>query len=142
MFSRICWKKTRKRKSWIKDIKSTISWFKEIFKDDFYLEVQSHADLPEQVVANNKIFEIAKEENINVVATCDAHYSRPEHFEGWKSLMLLQTNFNFGNDVTNDYYVKSDREMIELFPDHPEVISNTLLVASKCEPIQFDTSIK
>ena len=123
-------------------VKQTIDWFEEIFGDDFYLEVQSHADLPEQAIANQKIFEISNERHIPVVATCDAHYARPEHFEGWQSLMLLQTNFNFGNDVTNDYYVKSATEMNALFPNNPEVIKNSSIIADKCEPIKFDTSIK
>ena len=124
------------------DLSKDVEWLKEIFEDRVYLEVQRHPNMPEQDQANLGILELSKRHDVPVVATCDAHYSRKEHFEAWQSMMLLQTNFRFGHELQNDYYIKSAQEMLELFKDIPEAVNETVKIAERCTPITFDKSIK
>jgi len=126
----------------IADVMPAIEWLVSTFEDDFYLEVQNHPSIPEQAIANEKIFKIGKDYSIPIIAACDAHYTYKENFEAWSAMMWLQTGGKFGEDVNNDYYLKSEKEMLTLFPDNPEVVLETSKLANKCEPIKFDTSIK
>jgi DNA polymerase-3 subunit alpha len=124
------------------DLNNDIKWMKEVFADRVYLEIQRHPNLPENDVATEGIIELAKIHDLPLVATCDAHYSRPEHFDAWQSMMLLQTNFRFGHELQNDYYIKSAKEMIDLFPDYPNAVEETIKIGNRCIPITFDKSIK
>jgi DNA polymerase-3 subunit alpha len=124
------------------DLSNDIKWLKEVFDDRVYLEIQRHPNLPEMDAANEGLIELSMIHDLPVVATCDAHYSRKEHFNAWQSMMLLQTQFRFGHDLENDYYIKGHDEMAELFKDFPEAISETARIAERCEPITFDKSIK
>lgn len=124
------------------DLEDDVRWLNEIFRDNIYLEVQRHPNMPMQDVANEAVFELATQFDLPTVATCDAHYSVPEHFEAWQTMMLLQTQMRFGHDLDNDYYIKSPDQMYEIWNDIPEVCEETVRIADRCEPIEFDTSIK
>jgi DNA polymerase-3 subunit alpha len=124
------------------DLNADVEWLKEVFGDRAYLEIQRHPELPENDVACNGIIELSRIHNVPLVVTCDAHYSRKEHFNAWQSMMLLQTNFRFGHDLQNDYYIKSADQMYALFPDYPEAVEETVRIGNRCEPITFDKSIK
>jgi len=117
-------------------------WLKQLLGDRLYLEVQRHPGLPAQEEANCNILKLAKKCDIPIVATCDSHYGRKEDFEAWRSIMLLQTQGKFGADAINDYYIKTEKEMKELFHDLPQAITNTMVIADKCEEITFDKSLK
>ena len=124
------------------EVEKDVLWFKEVFGDRFYLELQKHAALPEQEVANAFMIEQARKHDIKLVATADIHYKSKEDFPGWKTMMLLSTGMSFGENADNDYYIKTKEEMYRLFKDLPEACSNTYEVANRCTPITFDKSIK
>lgn len=124
------------------DLSKDIEWMKEVFGDRVYLEIQKHPNMPENDVAVEGIIELSKIHNLPLVATCDAHYARKEHFNAWQSMMLLQTQFRFGHDLDNDYYIKDYNEMAGLFPEYLEAVNETVKIAERCTPITFDKTIK
>ena len=106
-------------------------------EENFYLEVQHHPDLEEQEVVNEGIFQLSEEFGIPVVATNDSHYAAPTENLAQDALICLQTN-NVMDDtnrmsmMSGDYSLISTEDMASFFPDHPEVITNTLMVAERC----------
>jgi DNA polymerase III subunit alpha len=118
--------------------------YKEIFGPDFYLEVQNHGIEDEDRV-RPQILELGKELDIKIVATNDIHYLKREHNEAHDVLLCLQTGKDYHDPnrmryTTHELYFKTYKEMHELFADTPEVLSNTLEVAEKCNlDIDFDT---
>ncbi|QER42847.1 DNA polymerase III subunit alpha [Thermodesulfobacterium sp. TA1] len=111
-------------------------WFKELFKEDFYLEVQRN-DLPEQEICNQKILDIAESLNIKCVATADCHYLDKEDALAHEVLLCIQTGHKLSDPDrfkfnTDKLYLASAEEMRERFKDLPaEVITNTLEVFEK-----------
>lgn len=110
--------------------------YREIFGDDYYLEVQNHG-IEEEDEAREAIFEISKVLSIPVVATNDIHYLRREDSMPHDVLICLQTGKDRDDPKrlrynTDEIYFKSAAEMRECFPDHPEVLDLTREVAGKC----------
>lgn len=111
--------------------------YEEIFgKGDFYLEVQDHG-IKEQKYVNQQIFKLAHETNIPLVATNDCHYILKEDEAMHHVLICIQTGKTVeDNDVlefgSNQFYFKSEEEMRALFPNYPEAIENTAVIAEKC----------
>jgi len=131
--------------------RKAIQWHKDIFGDDYYLEVQSHlTEVPglsqdtweKQKIANSAIFDLAEEMGVKVVATNDVHFVNKEDGPAHDRLICLTTNALLDDPnrmrYTQQEYLKSEEEMLDLFPRHPEVISNTLEVAEKCESYKID----
>ena len=128
-----------------------IAWYKKVFGDDFYLEVQEHkTEIPgqsqevyeRQVVANEGLFALAEKTGTKVVATNDVHFVRKDDGPAHDRLICLTTNA-FVDDpermrYTQQEYLKSEEEMLDIFYKHPEVISNTLEVAEKIESYKID----
>jgi DNA polymerase-3 subunit alpha len=114
-----------------------ISWFKGIFKDDFYLEVQNHG-LPDQKIVNPVLVKLAEKNNLKVIATNDVHYINKEDFEAHDILVRLNTGSDI-NDVKDDLkytgqeFLKTPQEMADLFPELPEAIANTQEIVEKIE---------
>jgi len=110
----------------------------EIFgKDNFFLEVQHHPNMPEQVKVNQGIFELGKSLDIPVIATCDTHYLSREDQAAQDVLLCIQTGKIVSDTRRMDMrdifvYMKSPEEMAQDYPEHPEVLSNTQLIADKC----------
>ena len=126
--------------------RQTIDWFKRVFGEDYYLEVMLHKtevpglsleiyNLQKQV--NEAIFALAKEKNVKVIATNDVHFLRKEDGPSHDRLICLTTNSDIDDPkrlrYTQQEYFKTEEEMRALFPSHPEVIDNTIEVASKVE---------
>ncbi|PSR18053.1 DNA polymerase III subunit alpha [filamentous cyanobacterium CCP3] len=117
-------------------------WYKDLFGDDYYLEIQDHGS-PEDRVVNVEILKIARELEIKVICTNDSHYISCNDVEAHDALLCIQTGKLLTEDKRLRYsgteYVKSADEMRLLFRDHiePEVIeesiANTLEVADKVE---------
>jgi len=125
----------------IEEAKKVALWFKEIFKDDYYLEVQNNG-VKEQTLVNQKLVEISKELNIPLVATNDAHYSRREDAYNHEVLLCIQTGKRMSDEdrmrfETDELYIKSPEEMIEYFSGVPEAIENTVKIAEKCN-VEFE----
>ncbi|KKQ46695.1 MAG: polymerase III, alpha subunit protein [Candidatus Moranbacteria bacterium GW2011_GWD2_37_9] len=113
--------------------------YKDIFDEGgFFLEVQDHKKYPSQAIANEGIFKLAKEINLPVVATCDVHYVNKEDASAQDILLCVQTNRKvYEPDRMNlmdfDLSLRSPEEVLSGFPDNPEVLSNTQLVADQCD---------
>lgn len=122
--------------------RSYVDKYLNLFSDDFYLEIQSN-NLDEQLLVNLQIFTLAKEYSIPVVATTDAHYLNKEDAHAHRVLLAVQTKKTLeelfkeegfeGFTKSEDFYVKTVEEMLNDFPDRQEVVTNTLLVAEKCD---------
>ncbi len=114
----------------------TILWYKDLFKDDYYLEIQNNG-LKEQVLVNQKLVELSKKLNIPLVATNDSHYLKREDAYSHEILLCIQTGKKM-TDLdrmrfeTDEFYVKSPEEMGEYFKNIPEALENTVKVAEKC----------
>jgi len=115
---------------------SAIMKYREIFKDDFYLEIQENG-IPEQVEANRKIIAFAKEHSVPLVATNDCHYLTKEDAAAQEVLMCIQTGKTFEDEKrmklsTSEFYLKSPQEMRKAFSYVSEACDNTLKIADKC----------
>ena len=115
--------------------------YKDLFGDDYYLELQDH-NLEEQKRTNPDLIKLAKELGIKMIITNDSHYLRREDADAQDSLLCLQTNadkddpnrFHFPN---NEFYIKSKEEMRKAFSwmddeTFEECIKNTEEIANKC----------
>lgn len=122
-----------------RDMKKAVAvagWYREIFKDRFFLEVMDNG-IPEQVEVNKAIFKIGKKLNIPVVATNDCHYLRREDARAHDILLCIQTGKTITTPnrlkfQTDHFYFKSPEEMGEAFKDFPEVLNRTLEIAERC----------
>lgn len=112
-------------------------FYKDLFGDDFYLEVQNHG-IPEQLVANRGIADISKRLGVKIVATQDSHYLKASDAAAHDVLLCLQTQrvledanrMKFAND---QFYVKNGDEMAKVFPDNLEYLDHTLEIADKID---------
>ncbi|MSR22042.1 MAG: DNA polymerase III subunit alpha, partial [Gemmatimonadetes bacterium] len=110
------------------------SWYANLFKDRYYLEVQAHGT-EGQAELNAKVFELADELGLPVVATNDAHFLAREDHEAHDTLLCI----GLGKDkddpgrmrYDNGLYLKNPVEMRGTFPDHSETIENTLRIADE-----------
>ena len=112
-------------------------WYKDIFGEDYYLEVQNNG-VPEQVLANQRLVELSKKLDIPLVATNDAHYLRKEDSYIHEILLCIQTGKKIDDEdrfkfQTNEFYIKSSEEMADYFSNIPEAIENTVKIADKCD---------
>jgi len=120
-------------------------WYKEVFGDDFYLEIQDHGSQEDRIV-NVEIVKIARELGIKFIATNDSHFISCYDVEAHDALLCIQTQKLISEDKRMRYsgteYLKSAEEMKELFRDHleddviDEAIATTVEVADKVEPYQ------
>ena len=125
----------------IEEAKKVALWFKNLFGEDYYLEVQNNG-IKEQVLVNQKLVELSKELNIPLVATNDAHYLKKEDAYNHEVLLCIQTGKKMTDEDrmrfdTDELYVKSPEEMIEYFKNIPEAIENTVKIAEKCN-VEFE----
>ncbi len=135
----------------LEEAEKAVLWHKKIFGDDYYLEVQLHrTEVPgqsrelyeRQLEVNKAIFDLAAKTGVKVLATNDAHFVRKEDGPAHDRLICMNTN-SFLDDpsrmrYTQQEYLKSEEEMRELFPDHPEVLDTTLEVLDKVERYEID----
>ncbi len=102
---------------------TAIQKLNEVFKDDFYLEIQRHGLEEEKVY--DKIIDYAKEHNIKLVATNDCHYLTRDDAAAQEVLLCVQTGKTFMDEkrmklTTDEFYFKSSEEMRTAFKDLPE----------------------
>ena len=125
--------------------------FKEIFGDDYYLEMQLHrsgdprrdADVYEnQKRVNAVILELAAKHNVKYIASNDAHFIMADDAEAHDRLICLNTGKDLDDPTrmryTGQEYLKSEQEMAELFGDHPEALTTTLEIADKVEEYSLE----
>ena len=111
--------------------------YAEIFgPEHFYLELQDHG-IDEQRMVNAKIRELAKKLDLPLVVTNDAHYLRKSDAKMQDVLLCIQTGKTVDDPnrmrfETEEFYLKSEQELRELFPDVPEAFDNTVKIAERC----------
>ncbi len=131
--------------------KDTIRWYKNLFGEDFYLEIMRHkTDDPKmnaniydnQQLCNNKILELGKEFDVKVIATNDSHFLNAEDADAHDLLICLNTGRDLDDPTrmryTKQEFFKTSKEMLELFSDVPEAITNTAEIAEKVEEYVLD----
>ena len=105
-------------------------------EDNFYLELQDHG-IPEQTEVNQGIMRIARETGLPLVVTNDAHYLRREDAEMQDVLLCIQTGKTVDDPnrmkfQTEEFYLKSEDELRQLFPNCEEAFENTVKIAERC----------
>ncbi len=121
-------------------------YLRSLFGEDFYLEVQNHG-IPEQRQILPLIVRISRETGIPLVATNDVHYLNKEDWEMQDVLMCIQTKRTLDDPTrmkmqTHEFYMKSGDEMAALFPDLPEAIANTRVIANKVSDTDTPFNLK
>jgi len=111
--------------------------YRELFGDDFYLEIQHHPGIPEQKKANQVLVNFSKKYNLPLAATNDIHYVKKEDAEVQDILLCLQTKKKKKDKdrlsmLADDFSFRSSKEMIAAFKDLPEALENTEKIASLC----------
>lgn len=122
------------------------NWYKEVFGEDFYLEIQDHGSKEDRIV-NVEIVKISEELNIKIIATNDSHFISCYDVEAHDALLCIQTNKQIEEEKRLRYsgteYLKSEAEMRQLFQDHltediiEKAIQNTLEITDKIKPYQI-----
>ena len=140
-------------KSTLEEAGQTIEWFKSVFGEDYYLELQRHeSEIPElnedvyknQVNVNAEILKLADQHQVKVIATNDVHFINAEDADAHDLLICLNT----GKDVddptrmryTKQEWFKTTEEMNQLFSDVPQAIENTAEIVEKIEEFELDSS--
>ncbi len=115
----------------------TALYYKNLFGDgNYYIELQDHG-IDEQREILPSLIRLARENDIPLAATNDCHYIDKEDSVMQHALICVQTNHTFDDDdvlefKTDNFYVRSTDEMAQLFSSVPEAVTNTALIAEKC----------
>ena len=121
-----------------------VDWYREVFDDRYYFEVQRHDELAQFEPQLKHTVAMARELGVPLVATQDAHYCEPGDHDAHDLLLCIGTNavrtdekrFRFDGE---DFYLTSEQYMLDNFSDLPESVTNTQLVAERCEvTLEFD----
>ncbi|RGH13204.1 DNA polymerase III subunit alpha [Ruminococcus sp. AF12-5] len=119
------------------EAKKTALEYQEIFGEgNFFLELQDHG-IPEQGLVNQQLFKMSKETGIELVATNDIHYTYAEDAKPHDILLCIQTGKKLSDENRmrydgGQYYVKSEEEMLRLFPYAKQALENTQKIADRC----------
>ena len=110
--------------------------YKDIFGDDFYLEIMRHG-IVDQHYIDNDIIKISKETGIKIVATNDTHYTNQKDAEAHEAFMCIAMNKLYDDPnrmrhSVHEFYVKSPQQMAMLYADIPEAIEHTQEISNKC----------
>ena len=124
----------------------SVLWFKNLFGDDYYLELQLHRSgdprtdgyvYQNQLTVNKKLVEIAEKYDIKYIASNDVHYIDADDAPAHDRLICLSTGKDLDDPnrmrYTTQEYLKSPQEMAALFPEYPLALSNTMEIAEKIE---------
>jgi DNA polymerase-3 subunit alpha len=121
-------------------------WYREVFDGHYFLEAQDHGDEKFRRL-NPVIGDIGRELGIPVVATNDSHYTLPTESDAHDVLLCIGTNATVDQQDRfkiegTGYWLRSEAEMRAVFPDNPEWLSNTQIVADECDlELTFDRQL-
>ena len=129
-----------------------VLWFKRVFGEDYYIELQRHqTDKPNanrqtyvmQERVNPVLIELAHKHNIKIIASNDVHFVEEEHGEAHDHLICLATQKDYADPdrlhYTKQEWLKTPEEMAAIFADIPEALENTMEVAAKVEAYSIDS---
>ncbi len=133
------------------EAEETIQWFKNLFGEDYYIELQRHETqkpggdqevYERQKQVNPVLIELARKHGVKIIATNDSHFVNEEDAEAHDRLICLSTN-HYVNDINRMHYTKQEwlktpEEMEAIFNDIPEAITNTQEIADKVEIYNID----
>ncbi|KAB7884736.1 DNA polymerase III subunit alpha [Poseidonibacter ostreae] len=110
--------------------------YKEIFGDDFYLEIMRHG-IGDQHFIDDQILKLAHELNIKVVATNDTHYLNQKDADAHEAFMCIAMNKLYDDPnrlrhSVHEFYLKTPEQIAKLYADIPEAITATQEIADKC----------
>ncbi|MBQ9311593.1 MAG: DNA polymerase III subunit alpha [Bacteroidales bacterium] len=116
--------------------------YKEVFGEDYYIELQKHLKNEEQIIVYPKLVALAQKLNIKLLATNDVHFINADEFQGHKILLCVNTGKKLDSYTklayTGEEWLKSPEDMAELFSDCPESITNTNEVRDKVEVYELE----
>ena len=134
------------------EAEKTIEWFKKVFGEDYYIEIQRHQTTREnadqrvyqvQKEVNPILVELAKKHGVKVIATNDVHFVEEEHAEAHDHLVCVSTNHFIDEEnrmhYTKQEWLKTPAEMAEIFSDIPEALENTQEIVDKVEIYDIDS---
>ena len=125
----------------IEGAERTAAEYKQVFGDDYYIELQDHGlELQKKVMV--ELVRIAKKLDIKMVATNDVHFINADDYEAHKILICLNTGTKLSDNTkmmyTGQEYLKTPEEMAELFKEYPDAISNSMEIAEKVEVYKME----
>ncbi|MBO7190170.1 MAG: DNA polymerase III subunit alpha [Alistipes sp.] len=137
----------------IEEAKASALWYKNLFGDDYYLELQLHKATVEnanhetgqiQAEVNEKLIELSRELGIKLICTNDVHFVDEEHAEAHDRLICLGTGKDFDDPKRMLYskqeWMKTTAEMNAIFDYIPEALTNTIEICNKVEGYSIDHS--
>jgi DNA polymerase-3 subunit alpha len=135
------------------EAEESIMWYKKVFGDDYYLELQLHeTDKPnadyetykKQRSQNQELINLARKTGTKLVATNDVHFVEEEHGEAHERLICLSTGKDLDDPsrmrYTKQEYLKSPEKMWEIFKDLPEALENSVEIADKIDFFDIDSA--
>ena len=136
----------------IQEAEEAVLWFKNLFGEDYYLEMQRHktnrsdADqttYQHQMEVNKVLVELAHKHQIKLIATNDVHFTNEEDADAHDRLICLSTGKDLNDPnrmrYTKQEWLKTTAEMNQIFSDIPEALRNTLEIANKVEFYSIDS---
>lgn len=120
----------------VEKAKEVALFYKDTFKDGFYLELQYHG-IEEQLKVNDMLVKLSNELDIPLVATNDVHYIKKEDYKSHEVLLCIQTGKTIDDEdrmryEPEQFYLRSPEEMYEMFSYAPEALKNTVKIAEEC----------
>ncbi|MGA9046602.1 DNA polymerase III subunit alpha [Sulfuricurvum sp.] len=111
--------------------------YKEIFGDDFYMEIMRHG-IADQLFIDEQVIRISQETGIKLVATNDTHYTYADDAQYHEAFMCIGMNKLYDDPKrmrhsVHEFYIKSPEQMARLFADIPEALYNTQEIVDKCQ---------
>ena len=134
----------------LQEAEERVKWFKNVFGDDYYLELQRHETFkenanrdvfPEQQKVNAVLLDIASRLGIKIIATNDVHFTFEDDAEAHDRLICVSTQKKFNEarlHYTKQEWLKSPQEMAEVFSDLPQALENTQEILDKVEFYSID----
>lgn len=135
----------------IEEAERQVLWFKNVFGDDYYIELQRHkATVPRanhavyqvQETVNPELIRIARKYDIKLICTNDVHFVNEEDAEAHDRLICVSTGKDLDDErrmlYSKQEWMKTQAEMNEVFADIPEALSNTLEILNKVETYSID----
>ncbi|NDW08605.1 DNA polymerase III subunit alpha [Dysgonomonas sp. 520] len=136
----------------MKEAEEAVMWFKNLFGDDFYLELQRHKTsrpdanteaYPLQEKVNKELLKLGEKFGVKIIATNDVHFVNEEDADAHDRLICLSTGKDLDDPnrmrYTKQEWMKTTAEMNQLFADVPQALSNTLEIADKVEFYSIDS---
>ena len=135
----------------LEEASKSIEWFKSIFGEDYYLEMQMHKSgdptidakvFQNQLLVNKALLQLAEKHNVKYICTNDVHYVKAEDAPAHDRLICLNTGAKLDEvnrlRYTTQEYLKSEQEMAELFSHCPDALTTTNEIADKIEEYVLD----